>query len=170
MIIVNTGDGKGKTTAAVGQAIRSLGRGWKVCIIQLFKGEEFYGEQKILKTLKNLDFYPFAPKHPYCFPKVKPKTVKSQCQRALACLEKLSRRNKYRLIILEEFNIALREGYIKLKDLLKILNKIDSNTNVIITGRGAPEELIARADLVTEMREIKHPYNIGIPAKEGIEF
>ena len=67
MIIVNTGNGKGKTTAAMGQILRSLGRGWKVCLIQLFKGKEFYGEQKILKGLKGLDFYCFAPKHPGCF-------------------------------------------------------------------------------------------------------
>ena len=65
MIIVNTGNGKGKTTAAIGQVIRALGRGWKVCIIQLFKGKEFYGEQKILKKLKNIDFFSFAMKHPY---------------------------------------------------------------------------------------------------------
>lgn len=170
MIIINTGNGKGKTTAAIGQVIRSLGRGWKVCIIQLFKGEEFYGEQRVLTTLKNLDFYSFAPKHPFCFPKVKTSAVKQQCRKALDCFEKVSRGNKYQLIVIEEFNIALREGYLKVKDLLKALDKIDSNTNVIITGRGAPKELIERADLVTEMREIKHPFNKGIPAQKGIEF
>lgn len=170
MIMVNTGNGKGKTTAAIGQIVRSLGRGWKVCLIQLFKGKEFYGEQKILARLKNLDFYSFAPKHPYCFPTIKHKTVKGQCRRALSCFEKLSHSNKYQLIVLEEFNIALREGYIQVKDILKVLNKLDSNLNIIITGRGAPKELIKRSDIATEMTELKHHFNKGKTAMKGIEF
>jgi ATP:corrinoid adenosyltransferase len=76
MMIVNTGDGKGKTTAAIGQAIRSLGRGWKVCIIQLFKGEEFYGEQKILKNPQEPRFLSFRPKASLLFSQGQPQTVK----------------------------------------------------------------------------------------------
>jgi len=171
MLIINTGEGKGKTTAAMGQIMRSLGRGWKVCLIQLFKGKEFYGEQKVFKKLKNLDFHSFAPKHPYCFPTVKPEKVREECLKALSFLDRLvSGKHRYNLIVLEEFNIALREGYIKLKELLEVLNKIDSKTYVIITGRGAPKKLIDLADLVTEMKEIKHPYRKGIQAKRGLEY
>lgn len=171
MIIVNTGNGKGKTTAAMGQVLRSLGRDWKVAIIQLFKGREFYGEQKVLKKLKNLDFYSFAPKHPKCFGDTSLWEVKDQCQKALKKLKVLLEgRKKYNLIVLEEFNIALRDGYILLKELLEVLSKYHSKYNIIVTGRSAPKKLIELADLVTEMKEIKHPYRKGIKAQKGLEF
>ncbi|HBU69251.1 MAG TPA: cob(I)yrinic acid a,c-diamide adenosyltransferase [Elusimicrobia bacterium] len=174
MIIINTGDGKGKTTAAVGQVIRSLGRGYKVCIIQLFKGKEFYGEQLVLKKLKNLKFYSFAPKHPGCFRDTDPKLVRKDCLKALDKFgEVLKGKPRYDLIVLEEFNIALRDGYLKVNELLKVLDKSYLNNNkihVIITGRAAPKALLEAADLVTEMKEVKHPYNKGMVATKGIEF
>jgi cob(I)alamin adenosyltransferase len=171
MIIVNTGNGKGKTTAAIGQIIRSLGRGWKVCLIQLFKGRKFYGEQKILAKLQNLDFYSFAPKHPFCFPGVSSEEVAGECQQALRLFDHIVEgRKRYQLIVLEEFNIALRDGYITLKDLFYTLDKADSRTHVLVTGRGAPAKLIRKADMVTEMKEIKHPFKKGISAQKGLEF
>jgi cob(I)alamin adenosyltransferase len=171
MIIVNTGNGKGKTTAAVGQIIRSLGRGWKVCLIQLFKGKEFYGEQKILTKLKGLDFYSYAPKHPFCFPDVPAATVRAQCAEALAQFARVAARKKpYGLIVLEEFNIALRDRFIALADLVAVLDTLPPGVTVVITGRGAPRGLIRRADLVTEMKEIKHPFSKGVAARKGIEF
>ncbi|MCB4790386.1 MAG: cob(I)yrinic acid a,c-diamide adenosyltransferase [Elusimicrobia bacterium] len=170
MLWVYTGNGKGKTTAAIGQIVRALGRNLRVCLIQLFKGKEFYGEQKILGKLKNLDFYSFAPSHPFCFPDTKIEGVKLQCEDALECLKKaLKKKKRYDLIVLEEFNIAIRDGYLKQDDLFKMLDK-NKDIYVLITGRGAPKELIDRADLVTEMKEIKHPYNKGVKAKKGIEF
>jgi len=172
MIIVNTGNGKGKTTAAIGQIIRSLGRGWKVCLVQLFKGKEFYGEQHILRKLKNLDFYSFAPKHPFCFPEVSKKKASEQCRAALAFFRTITEEKPghYQLIVLEEFIIAIREGYIALDELLKTLDAVPDNTHVLLTGRGAPRELIRKADLVTEMKEIKHPFSKGQRAQKGIEF
>ena len=171
MIIVNTGNGKGKTTAAIGQIIRALGRGWKVCLIQLFKGEEFYGEQKVLCHLKNLDFYSFAPKHPKCFSEISTDSVKEECRVATAAANALLKgRKKYDLFVLEEFNIAVRDGYINVKELLELVKNINQKSDVIVTGRGAPEELLEQADLVTEMKEIKHPYAKGIPARKGIEY
>jgi cob(I)alamin adenosyltransferase len=171
MIIVNTGNGKGKTTAAVGQIIRSLGRGWKVCLIQLFKGKEFYGEQKILKGLKGLDFYCFAPKHPGCFPGVYRASLVSDCGKALEQFEKaLNSKKKYDLIVLEEFNIALRDSFLKAEPLLELLKHKPSNVNVFITGRSAPKALLELADIVTEMKEVKHHYHNGVLAKKGIEF
>jgi cob(I)alamin adenosyltransferase len=171
MIIVHTGSGKGKTTAAVGQIIRALARGAKVCLIQLFKGREFYGEQKILVKLKNLDFFSFAPKHPLCFPEVRQESVKQECDKALALLDKIaSGRKQYRLIVLEEFNIALRDHCMELAPLLTILSKFSPDTDIIVTGRGAPRKLIQEAELVTEMKEVKHPYQKGIKAKKGREF
>lgn len=171
MLIVNTGNGKGKTTAAIGQMIRALGHGQKVCFIQLFKGAVFYGEQKILENLKNLDFYSFAPKHPGCFRDVKRAVIARECKKAMGLLRKIAAgRKKYDLIVLDEFNIALRDGFIELKVLLEVILTFNSNIRIFITGRGAPKGLIQRASLVTEMKEIKHPYNIGISAAKGLEY
>jgi cob(I)alamin adenosyltransferase len=171
MLIINTGNGKGKTTAAIGQIIRALGHGQKVCLIQLFKGKDFYGEQFTLKKLKNLDFQSFAPKHPYCFGNVSRQAAAKQCMDALKAVRKLAKGRKiYDLVVLDEFNIALREGYIKLKALLDVINELSLKSSVIITGRSAPKQLIAVADLVTEMKEIKHPLNEGVRAGKGIEF
>jgi cob(I)alamin adenosyltransferase len=174
MLIINTGNGKGKTTAAMGQILRALGHGWKVGVIQLFKGKEFYGEQNVFKKFKNIDWYSYAPKHPFCIPVKNKKVlinVGKECQKALLKLEKLiSLKKSYDMIVLDEFNIALKDGFIKLNELLELLNAYASKTTIIITGRCAPKALIDAADLVTEMKEIKHPYNIGIKAEEGIEY
>ena len=171
MIIINTGNGKGKTTQAVGQVIRALGHGMPVAIIQLFKGKEFYGEQNILLKLKGLDFFGFAPKHPYCFPEIKKHAAVKQCRDAVNCLKALiDSKEQYKLIVLDEFNVALRDGYLRLEPLLELLKSARPGVDILITGRGAPEKLIKAADLVTEMVEIKHPYRKGVSAKKGIEF
>lgn len=171
MIIVNTGNGKGKTTAAIGQIVRSLGRGWRVCLIQLFKGKEFYGEQKLFTRLPGLDFHSFAPRHPFCFPNVTREKACKGCADALDFFRSVAEgKKRYQLIVLEEFNIALREGYIDLDELLSIIDRLDEVTHVLITGRGAPKRLIQKADMVTEMKEIKHPFQTGKRARKGIEF
>ena len=170
MLFVNTGNGKGKTTAAIGQVIRALGRGYKVCIIQLFKGKEFYGEQNVLATLKNLELHSFAQKHPFCFREIDPKLVKKQCSEALAFAGRKMASGKYELVVLEEFNIAVREGFITVKDLLKVINQNTKNIKIIVTGRGAKKALLSKADLVTEMKEIKHYFKKGVKAIKGIEF
>ena len=169
--MINTGNGKGKTTAAIGQIIRSLGRGWRVCLIQLFKGKEFYGEQKVLKNLKNFEFYSFAPKHPGCFKGISRAGLKTDCTKALDKLKwALNSKKKFNLIVLDEFNIAARDGFLKVKPLVEVLKNVDSNTNILITGRNAHKDLLKIADLVTEMKEVKHPFNKGLKAQKGLEF
>ena len=171
MIIVNTGDGKGKTTASIGQIVRSLGQGFKVCLIQLFKGEIFYGEQNILTKLEGLDFFSFAKEHPYCIKGVTLEEAKEECKPAVKKIAELADSAKqYDLIVLEEFNIAVRDGFIDKEEFIGLVKKLSEKADIVITGRAAPNELIEMADLVTEMREIKHPYKKGIPAKKGIEF
>jgi cob(I)alamin adenosyltransferase len=174
MLIINTGNGKGKTTAAMGQILRALGHKQRVCLIQLFKGKDFYGEQKVLRTLKNLDYYSYASKHPFCFKDKSSKTLKNvkiECSKALFKLYSVLKGKKhYDLIVLDEFNIALRDGFIILKDILELLSHNTYKTNIIITGRSAPKELIKIADLVTEMKEIKHPFSKGLKARKGIEW
>jgi cob(I)alamin adenosyltransferase len=171
MLHVYTGNGKGKTTAAIGQIVRAAGRGKKVCLVQLFKGEKFYGEQKILQKLKNVDFFSFAPKHPLCFPAVKKETAAAQCARALVKVKDIfSAPCKYDVVVLEEFNIAVRDGYISIYDLLNVLDGNTSKCDVVVTGRAAHKKLIGKADLVTEMKLVKHYFYKGIKARKGIEF
>jgi cob(I)alamin adenosyltransferase len=171
MIIINTGNGKGKTTAAIGQTIRSLGQGFKVCIVQLFKDDIFYGEQKILVSLNNLDFFAFAKKHPYFVENLTYEEVKQQCDLAVKKLHDISSNEKeYDLIVLEEFNIAINDGFIDINEFIIIVQLLSQKSNIVITGRNAPQILIDMADLVTEMKDIKHPYSKGILAKKGVEF
>jgi cob(I)alamin adenosyltransferase len=171
MIIVNTGNGKGKTTAAIGQIIRALGHKHNVCLIQLFKGENFYGEQNILLKLENLDFFSYCKKHPFCFDDVSVRQAQAECQNALEKLKEISQADKkYDLIVLDEFNIALRDNFIDKNAFINLVKKLSEKSDLIITGRGAPDELIDIADLVGEIKEIKHPYNKGIKAREGIEY
>jgi cob(I)alamin adenosyltransferase len=171
MIIINTGNGKGKTTSAIGQIIRFLGHGFKVCLVQLFKGESFYGEQKILVKLDNLNFFSFVKEHPYCIKGVSLDEVVNQCHFAMKKLKELvNSSERYDLIVLDEFNVALRDKFIDENKFIDIVKQLSRKSNVIVTGRGAPQSLIDMADLVTEMKEIKHPYKNGIAAQKGIEY
>ncbi|MDR0956894.1 MAG: cob(I)yrinic acid a,c-diamide adenosyltransferase [Endomicrobium sp.] len=171
MIIVNTGNGKGKTTAAIGQIIRCLGHGFSVCLIQLFKGESFYGEQKILTRLDNFNFFSFANQHPYCAKNISIDEVKKQCVLSMEKLRNIAiSKKKYKLIVLEEFNIALRDKFINENEFLSVIRNLREKSDIIVTGRNAPKKLINIADLVTEMKEIKHPYNNGIKFQKGIEY
>ncbi|MCA6085381.1 cob(I)yrinic acid a,c-diamide adenosyltransferase [Candidatus Endomicrobiellum agilis] len=171
MIIISMGNGKGKTTSAIGQIIRSLGHGFKVCFMQLFKGEGFYGEQKILVKLDNLIFFAFAKEHPCCVKDANLDEVVNQCYFAMEKLEELvNSSERYDLIVLDEFNVALRDKFIDENKFIDIVKQLSRKSNVIVTGRGAPQSLIDMADLVTEMKEIKHPYKSGIAARKGIEY
>ncbi|GHT60051.1 cob(I)alamin adenosyltransferase [Endomicrobiia bacterium] len=171
MIIINTGNGKGKTTAAMGQILRSLGHGFKVCLIQLFKSESFYGEQKILTKLDNLDFFSFAKEHPNCVKGISPEEVITQCAVAMRKIKEIADNNKkYDLIVLEEFTIALRDKFIDENEFITFVKQLSQKSDVIVTGRSASWALIDAADLVTEMKEIKHPHNRGIQSRKGIEY
>ena len=171
MIIINTGNGKGKTTASIGQIIRSLGQGFKVCLIQLFKGEAFYGEQKILENLPGLDFFSYSKEHPFCIKGVSLEEAAQKCKPAVEKIKEIvNNPKKYDLVVLEEFNIALRDNFIDKTEFINLVKELSKNCDIVITGRGAPDELIEIADLVTEMKEIKHPYNKGAKARKGIEF
>ena len=170
MIIVITGNGKGKTTSSIGQIVRALGHNQKVCLAQLFKGENFYGEQKILTKLDGLDFFSFAKKHSFCFKDVTKEQATRECKQAIDKLKEIINNNKYNLIVLEEFNIAIRDNFIEEDLLIDIIKQLNKESNVVITGRGASQKFIELADLVSEVKEIKHPYNKGVPAQEGIEY
>ncbi len=183
MIIVFTGNGKGKTTAALGQAIRALGRGKRVLMLQFIKNSES-GEHLFLKSLSAKGGSASGGKFPASRFKIIPagkgfvkilgdKLPLSEHKKAAQAALKLAKKEiagkKRDLIILDEINVAADLGLVKVADVLKILPR-KSLPVVILTGRGAPKSFIKAADLVTEMKEIKHPFKKGAAAQVGVEF
>jgi cob(I)alamin adenosyltransferase len=168
LIIVNTGNGKGKTTAALGVALRACGYGMKVTMLQFFKGKWKYGELRSAPKLETLEIRPMG--HGFTWEskdiEVDKRMVREAWQAASA--EILS--GKYDLVILDEINYALHYGFLPVEDVVDFLKKKPPMLHVILTGRNAKPEVIEIADMVTEMREIKHPFNEGIVAQKGIEF
>ena len=170
LIIVNTGNGKGKTTAALGMVVRSLGHGYKVAIVQFIKGAWEPAEKAVLEKWKGqLEFQAMGEGFTW-----ETQDRDRDMEKATAAWEKgLSYilDPEYRLVLLDEVNIALKLGYLDIDTVIKGLEQKPADSHVILTGRGAPPELIAIADLVTEMTLIKHPFrDQGVKAQPGIEF
>ncbi len=166
-IHVYTGNGKGKTTAAFGLAMRAAGRGKKVCIIQFMKPDEGYGEQVSARKL-GIEVYAFGTNR--FVNKNNPR--REDVERAQNALEFARKKlnEGYDLLVLDEINVALDFNLIRLEDVLSLLRSIPERTEVVLTGRYAKKEVIEIADLVTEMKEIKHYFTRGVMAREGIEY
>lgn len=170
LIIVNTGNGKGKTTAALGIVLRSLGHGFKVAIVQFIKGGWEPAEKAALSHWpEQLAFHAMGEGFTW-----ETQDRDRDIQTAQAAWEKALtyiRNPDYRTILLDEVNIALKLGYLSVEQVLAGLDEKPEMTHVILTGRGAPTELLERADLATEMTLIKHPFKEqGIKAQAGVEF
>lgn len=167
LIQVYTGDGKGKTTAAVGATIRAIGRGFNVLFVQFMKDEES-GE---LKILSNFPQFIRLIRCPTGFVYDKPRNYQIEAvKRCLEEIKKLIRDNNYDMVVLDEFNVAVKVGLISEIEAKQIIDLKPDSTELIITGRDAPEWLLEKADLVTEMKNIKHYYDKGIKARRGIEY
>lgn len=171
LIHVYTGEGKGKTTAAFGLAIRAAGHGRRVLILQFLKsriresGEVTSAEKCGIEVIKFKD--QIAPLFDPDTPREK---LAASIQRAVAeSIEKI-RNGKYDLVIMEEFNNVINNGYVPMQSLEDIIGAKPDKTEIVFTGRGAPKQLIEIADYVTEMRMIKHPADRGVKARKGIEF
>ena len=162
MIIIYTGNGKGKTTAAIGAGVRAAGHEKKVVMVEFMKGQDT-GELHV--KIPNFKIYQFGSEKFVINPTDEDK---QRAKEAIKFVEEVYIKEKPFLIILDEINVAVHMGLLSIDDVLMVLNKIKSH--VILTGRYAPVEFISIADLVTEMKEIKHPFNEGIPAQEGIDF
>jgi cob(I)alamin adenosyltransferase len=171
-IIVYTGDGKGKTTAALGMAFRAVGRGWRVLMVQFMKGTWHYAELDTAKRLApdleivpmGKGFYKILDDH------YTEEEHRAAASAALQYAQEQMLSGVYDLLILDEVNNAVSTGLLSLDAVMCLLDNKPSDFTVVLTGRGAPQELVDRADLVTEMREIKHPYQKGIFAQKGIDF
>ncbi len=165
---VYTGNGKGKTTAAFGLALRNAGAGKKVYFAQFVKGKT-YSEIKAVKQ-----WLPSVTVKQYgrgCFIVKKPVQADIDAARGgLAEIKDILQSGQYQLVVLDEANIAIYYKLFSVTELLEAIEARHSNTEVVITGRYAPQALIDAADLVTEMKEIKHYYTQGIEARKGIEF
>ena len=166
-IHIYTGNGKGKTTASIGLAVRAALAGKKVYIGQFVKGME-YSELKLEQYLPNIEFHQFGRD---CFIYKEPTEEDIlAANNGLKICKKILEQGEHDLVILDELNIALYYKLFEIEDVINMLNHRKKNVEVIITGRYAPKGLIDMADLVTEMVEIKHYYNNGIEARKGIEF
>jgi cob(I)alamin adenosyltransferase len=168
LVQVYTGNGKGKTTAAFGLALRAIGRGLKVYVIQFIKGGFDYGELYIVDKLPNLKLKAFG-RGKFIMEKPSEEDLKL-ADEALSLAEKVVKSGEYDIVILDEINVALKLKLISLERVLELIRGKPKHVELILTGRYAPNEVIEAADLVTEMREIKHPYNAGYQARKGIEF
>ncbi|NCO24571.1 MAG: cob(I)yrinic acid a,c-diamide adenosyltransferase [Candidatus Infernicultor aquiphilus] len=168
LIQVYTGDGKGKTTAALGLALRAAGSGMKVLIIQFMKKWD-YGELHSLKLIPHITLETFGTKEFIYKGKAK-KIDYEEAEKAFSFGVEGLQSGNYDLVIFDELNLALYYELLDLKEVIKKIKEKPEKVEVVITGRKAPQEIIEIADLVTEMREVKHPYQKGVEARKGIEF
>ncbi|PRZ00913.1 cob(I)alamin adenosyltransferase [Marinilabilia salmonicolor] len=168
MIHIYTGNGKGKTTAALGLMVRAAGAGKKIFFGQFVKGMAYSEVTLIHEQIPQIDHQLFGRR---CFIKRDPEPEDYKAaQKGLQTVKKLIASGKYDLIVLDELNIALYYHLIKTEEVLTMLNDVPENTEIVITGRYAPPELIEKADLVTEMHEVRHYYQKDVKARKGIEF
>lgn len=169
LVEVYTGDGKGKTTAAFGLALRAVGRGLKVYVIQFIKGGFDYGELYVVDRLPNLTLKAFG-RGKFVTAKPPEREDVGFAREALELAKKVVMSGEYDLVILDEVNVALSLKLISVGEVLELVKSKPVHVEVVLTGRSAPEELVEVADLVTEMREVKHPYRKGVSARKGIEY
>lgn len=169
LLMVFTGNGKGKTTSALGLAMRSAGHGLRVCFIQFIKGSWTYGELKAVKRFEDLiDFYVMG--RGFTRKSDDPEKDRAAAREAWAFAREVMASEKYHLVVLDEFTYLLHYGVIDPEEVLAELKKRPKDVNVAVTGRNAPFVLTESADLVTEMAAVRHPLQAGIKARKGIEF
>jgi cob(I)alamin adenosyltransferase len=168
LVVLYTGHGKGKTTAALGMLLRAWGRGLKVCMLSFIKSETSnYGEERAARKL-GIELIPLGAGFTWLSKDLE--HDKALAQRCWAlCKEKIAS-GEYDIVVLDEITYPLTYGWLDLDDVLETLRNRPAGLHVVMTGRDAPEPLVEFADLVTEMREVKHPFQKGIKAQPGVDF
>ncbi len=170
LVSVFTGDGKGKTSAAIGTVVRAAGHGLRVFIVFFMKGGDYIrGEENILSKLPGITMAGFGQRGWVPKGEVKPEH-KEQAGLALDSARHAIHSGNYDLVVLDEVNVAVASKLIESDEVLKLIDDKPRNVELILTGRHADPELIKRADLVTEMLMVKHPYTRGIKARKGIDY
>ena len=166
-IHIYTGNGKGKTTAALGQAIRAAGYGYKTYIGQFMKGSH-YGELDSLKNIKEIDIEQFGGEKCITLDQVDEKH-KALARNGLKRIKEILLQNKYQIVVLDEICVTIWFGLVAEREVIEILNSKPSNVEIILTGRNASDTLLEHADLITKMDEVLHYYSNGVEARQGIE-
>lgn len=169
LLIVVTGPGKGKTTAAFGMALRAIGHGMQVGVVQFIKGGQESAERTVLSRFENVDFRTIGDGFTWLTQNREQDVATAE--RAWAEAERMIGDSRYDLVILDELNPVLKYGYLNLGRILETLDRRRPQLHVVATGRHAPQALVELADLVSDVRSVKHPYREqGVKAQKGIEF
>ncbi|NQY97255.1 MAG: cob(I)yrinic acid a,c-diamide adenosyltransferase [Henriciella sp.] len=168
LILVHTGDGKGKSSSAFGVIVRALGWGKSVGVVQFIKGKWVTGERQFFDKLGTVDWHTMGDGFTWDT-QDKNKDIEA-AEAAFAKAYEMMSSGAYDLIVLDEINIAMRYDYLSTEAVLDGLRRRANNTSVVLTGRDAKPQLCDYADLVSEMREIKHPFKAGIKAQRGLDF
>ncbi len=169
LIQVYTGNGKGKTTAALGLALRAWGRGLRVVVIQFMKTGDEYGEIAALRKLSGIDLFQYGRDQLIVKGKHTEEDMRLAKQGLLKAKQALTGKN-YDVVILDEVNVVAYFGIVSPEEVMDVVRSRASGVEVIMTGQKAPKLFIEEADLVTEMRMVKHPYDAGVLARAGIEY
>jgi cob(I)alamin adenosyltransferase len=169
LVIVYTGAGKGKTTAALGMALRCIGHGLKVAVVQFIKGAINTAEERVLKSFgEQVAFLRMG--EGYTWETQDRERDAEVARHAWAAAREFLGDPAYAMVILDELNVALHHGYVPVQEVLTVVAQRPPMQHVVITGRGAESLLIEQADLVSEVKMIKHPFRKGIKAQKGVEF
>ncbi|MFI3248677.1 MAG: cob(I)yrinic acid a,c-diamide adenosyltransferase [Rikenellaceae bacterium] len=171
LIHIYTGDGKGKTTSAIGLATRALGGGLKVCYTSFHKRPERYGYTE-MDSLRKLGatVLNFAKGHPHLDKSLDPKVISQEAVEAIDKIAQLIATERVDLLIMDEVMISVRDNYITEEQLVKFIESKPSHTELVMTGRGATPRIIEMADYVSNVQKVKHPFDSGIMSRKGIEF
>lgn len=169
LIQVFTGDGKGKTSTALGVVLRALGHGLRVFIVFFMKGDYPYGEFRTLARLPNVDVASFGFRGHTDPANIKPEEIE-QAKQALSTAREVMLSGNYDLVVLDEVNVAAAWKLIEVDEVVRLIRDKPRNVELVLTGRYADAKLIELADLVTEMVKVKHPYDKGVSARKGIEY
>lgn len=169
LVQVYTGRGKGKTTAAFGLAFRAAGRGLNVFVIQFIKGGFDYGELYTIDRFPNIKLKAFG-RGKFVTSKPPESEDVRLANEALDLAKNIVKEGTYDVVILDEINVALHLKLINSEEVVKLIAGKPENVELVLTGRNAPDEILAIADLVTEMKEVRHPFNKGVQARKGIEY
>jgi len=167
LTILYTGNGKGKTTAAMGQVMRAVGQGFKVCVIQFIKGDRTTGEAKTCATLARVEFHVMGSGFTW---REAPEETKRAAEAGWALAEEKILGGGFDLVVLDELTYLITYQLVDESRILSLIRNRPSHVHLVISGRGASPALVEAADLVTEMQEVKHPYADGVKAQVGIEF
>jgi cob(I)alamin adenosyltransferase len=169
LVQIFTGDGRGKTSAAIGTVVRALGHGLKAYIALFMKGDYLYGERKILSGLPGVTLESFGSDDFVNPESIKPEEIE-QAEKALAAAREAMLSGDYDLVVLDEVNLAVAFNLLGVEEVLGLIEGKPEGVELILTGRRADKELVRVADLVTECLKIKHPYDSGVEGREGFEY